>query len=246
MSKQQHIMIVGAYGGIGQALVKLLAATDAKYVLIGRDEDKLSALAAEADCDYECCDATDLAAIEDCFARRQQQHGEITGVVNLAGSILLKPCHLLTMNDWEKTLQINLTTAFVVARAAAKCMLTSGGSVVLLSTAAAELGMPNHEAIAAAKAGVVGLMRSAAATYAKNNLRFNCVAPGLVDTPLSAAITSHHNALAISLKMHPLGRIGRPADIARMLAFLLHPENDWITGQVIAVDGGLSSLKTIS
>jgi NAD(P)-dependent dehydrogenase (short-subunit alcohol dehydrogenase family) len=114
---------------------------------------------------------------------------------------------------------------------------------VLCSTAAARAGFANHEAIAAAKAGVIGLTLSAAATYAPRNIRVNCVAPGLVDTPLAARITGSPAALQASTAMHALGRIGRPEDVASAMAWLLDPENSWVTGQVIGVDGGLGSLK---
>ena len=103
--------------------------------------------------------------------------------------------------------------------------------------------MANHEAIAAAKAGVVGLMRSAAATYAANGIRFNAVSPGLVDTPLSQKITSNDRTLAASTALHPLGRIGTPEDVAEAVCWLLSPASSWVTGQVIGVDGGLATLK---
>ena len=160
------------------------------------------------------------------------------------GSILLKPAHLLTDREWMETLNINLNSCFYIARAAGKYMLKTGGSVVFITTAASLIGLPNHEAISAAKAGVQGLMLSAAATYAANNLRFNCVAPGLVSTRLSSAIINNPKALDISLKLHPLTRIGQPQDVANMIAFLIDPENSWITGQTFGVDGVLSHLKT--
>ena len=105
------------------------------------------------------------------------------------------------------------------------------------------MGLANHEAVAAAKAGVIGLTRSAAATYAARGVRVNCVAPGLVRTALTDRITANPAAERASLAMHPLGRLGEPGDVARAIVFLLDPENDWITGQVLGVDGGLGSLK---
>ena len=104
--------------------------------------------------------------------------------------------------------------------------------------------MPNHDAIGAAKAGVEGLVRSASATYAKRGLRFHAVAPGLVDTPLAAAITSNPKAVEASAAMHPLGRIGEPEEIARAIEFLLDPENSWLSGDVMRMDGGLANLRS--
>jgi NAD(P)-dependent dehydrogenase (short-subunit alcohol dehydrogenase family) len=119
-----------------------------------------------------------------------------------------------------------------------------GGSVVLVSSAAARLGLANHEAIAAAKAGVIGLTLSAAATYAARGLRVNAVAPGLVRTPLTARITGSEAALKASTALHALGRIGEPEDVASAIAWLLDPAQSWVTGQVLGVDGGLATLRS--
>ncbi|WP_042648007.1 SDR family NAD(P)-dependent oxidoreductase, partial [Legionella pneumophila] len=112
-----------------------------------------------------------------------------------------------------------------------------------ISSAAALVGLANHEAIAAAKAGIIGLAQSAAATYASNNLRVNVVAPGMVNSPLTSSLLSNQLVLNASKAMHALGRIGVPEDIAHAIVFLLNPDNSWITGQVIAVDGGLSRVR---
>jgi NAD(P)-dependent dehydrogenase (short-subunit alcohol dehydrogenase family) len=114
---------------------------------------------------------------------------------------------------------------------------------VLLGTAASLIGLSNHEAIAAAKAGITGLALSAAATYASRNIRVNVVAPGLTRTPLTARLTQNEASAKASMAMHPLGRLGEPDDVARAIEFFLDPCNSWITGQVLAVDGGLSTLK---
>jgi NAD(P)-dependent dehydrogenase (short-subunit alcohol dehydrogenase family) len=127
-------------------------------------------------------------------------------------------------------------------RAAGKHM-NKGGSVVLISSAAAMEGLANHEAIAAAKAGIIGLTLSAAASYASMNLRVNAVAPGLIETPLTASLTGNEGARKFSEAMHALGRLGKPEDVARAIVFLLDTANDWITGQVLAVDGGLSRVR---
>jgi NAD(P)-dependent dehydrogenase (short-subunit alcohol dehydrogenase family) len=172
-----------------------------------------------------------------------QSHPGITAAVNLAGSILLKPAHMTAAQEFEETIDLNLRTAFALTRAAGKHMKATGGSVVLISSCAAGIGLANHEAIAAAKAGVEGLVRAAAATYASAGIRFNAVAPGLVATPMAKRITDNEGALKASTAMHPLGRIGQPEDIAGAIAFLLGDESRWTTGQVLGVDGGLARLK---
>ena len=157
--------------------------------------------------------------------------------------MLLKPAHLTSPEEWAETIATNLGSGFATVRAAGKLMARGGGSVVLLSTAAARHGLANHEAIAAAKAGLVGLALSAAATYGPRGLRVNCVAPGLVRTPLTERITSNEASLKASVAMHSLGRIGEPEEVASAIAWLLDPEQSWVTGQVLGVDGGLGSVR---
>lgn len=113
-----------------------------------------------------------------------------------------------------------------------------------MSSAAARIGLSNHDAIAAAKAGVIGLALASAATYAPRNVRINVVAPGLVRTKLSARIVENEASRKTSEAMHPLGRVGEPDDVGSLLAWLVDPQVAWITGQVFGVDGGLGTVRS--
>ncbi|MBY0406272.1 MAG: SDR family oxidoreductase, partial [Rickettsiales bacterium] len=219
-------LVIAAGSGIGQSVVAQLKEAGHEVFTTARDSSKIQP--------DMVLDATDFDAVDAAFAAA----GEIQGVVNCAGSLHLKPAHLTSKEQYMATVNASLTTAFATVRSAGKHM-TGGGSVVLVSSAAALEGLANHEAIAAAKAGIIGLTLSAAASYAGNNLRFNAVAPGLTQTPLTAGITGSETSRRISEAMHALGRLGTPEQVARAIVFFLNPENDWITGQVLAVDGGL-------
>jgi NAD(P)-dependent dehydrogenase (short-subunit alcohol dehydrogenase family) len=235
-------LVIGGAGGIGRAVVGRLRSRDAVVVIAGRSAERLAQTASDLGTDSAVVDAADFGAVEALVQDLAARHGRVAGIVNAAGSILFKPAHLTSADEWQDVLACNLTTAFAVVRAAGRVM-TSGGSVVLVSTVAASVGLPQHEAIAAAKGGVEGLVRAAAASYAGRGLRINAVAPGLVDTPLAARITSNPKALESSRARHPLGRIGTPEDIAVPIAWLLGPATSWVTGQVIGVDGGMSTVR---
>ena len=239
------IAILGGSGGIGSELCRMLAQDGHELFIGGRDEAKLNALADELEAAAHASDATQSGQIDAFFTSAAEQMGGLDGAVNCIGSILLKAAHQTSDEEWSQVLALNLTSAFETVRAASRALMKAGngGSVVLISTVAARIGLANHEAIAAAKAGVQGLTLSAAATYARQNIRFNCVAPGLIDTPLAKNITGNEAMLKASTAMHPLNRIGTPAQVARMIHFLLQPENDWITGQIIGLDGGLGSVR---
>jgi 3-oxoacyl-[acyl-carrier protein] reductase len=238
--ERTRFAIVGAAGGIGSALARRLRTQGADLVLMGRTAERLAVLGRELGTSFIPLDASKLREVQTAL----ESAGEIDGIVNCAGSVLLKPAHLTSEAEWADAINTNLTTAFNVVSAGAKKMMQTGGSIVLCSTAAARTGLANHEAIAAAKAGVMGLALSAAATYAPRNIRVNCVAPGLVETPLTSRIVLNEAALKASTAMHALGRIGKPDQVASAIVWLLDPENDWVTGQVLGVDGGLGTVRS--
>ncbi len=182
-----RVVIVGASGGIGRSLCQQLADLGGCGFLIGRNEEKLNDLSQRFQWGHAVADATDWASLEQAFERGEQHLGGLDAAINLAGSVLLKPMHLTSLNEWRSTLDTNLTSAAGVIKFAAPRMFGTGGSIVLVSSAAATIGLQNHEAIAAAKGGLEGLVTSAAATYAPKRIRLNAVAPGLVKTPMTSA-----------------------------------------------------------
>ncbi|MDJ0925155.1 MAG: SDR family oxidoreductase [Acidimicrobiia bacterium] len=236
-------VILGAGGGIGSATARLLASRNARLVLAGGQGASLDAVVEETGGFRHHLDATDPVQVSEAVSAAVAAFGRVDGVANCVGSLLLKPAHITTEEEWRETIDTNLTSAFAAVKAGAKAMRSDGGSIVLVASAAAQLGLANHEAIAAAKAGVIGLTRSAAASYARQSIRVNAVAPGLVRTKLTERLTSSPQSEQASLAMHALGRLGEPADVASAIEWLLDPRQRWVTGQVIGVDGGLGSVR---
>lgn len=231
-------LIFGGSRGIGAALAARIRSDGHPVVLLARGETELLTTAQELQCQAEVCDARDFGQVEKIFSK----YSGVQGAVCCAGSILLKPAHLTSEDEFEAAWAQNAKSAFAVVRAAGKKM--TAGSVVLFSSAAAQVGLANHEAIAACKGAVEGLVRSAAATYCSKGLRFNAIAPGLVRTSLAERLVSRPVALEASAALHPLGRIGEPAEIAELARWLLSPESGWVTGQVFGMDGGLSKIRS--
>lgn len=237
-----HYLIIAGSSDIGAATIHRLIDQGHQVTMTSRHKSH-GERAIKHGIKFFELEASDFEATQQLFVKIHDEL-PLDGVVNCAGSILLKPPHLLSESDYQETIKANLTTSFSIVRAAGHTMANRGGSIVLLASAAALVGISNHEAIAAAKAGVIGLAISAAATYANHHLRVNVVAPGLVDTKLTHSLIASPTLRKISECMHPLNRIGSVDDVARAICFLLQPENSWITGEVMRVDGGLSHLKS--
>ena len=236
-------LILGASGASGSATARLLAAAGHRVHLAGRDRVALDGLAGEVGAAgvYEL-DARDITAVKAVVDTVVDLEGSLGAVANLVGSILLKPAHLTTAEEWDDTIATNLTSAFAVVRAAAPHMRGTGGSIVLASSAAAQTGIANHEAIAAAKGGIIALVRSAAATYGANGIRVNAVAPGLTRARMTARLVENEAQADASRRMHVLGRLGEPEDVASLVAWFMDPANSWVTGQTIGIDGGLGQV----
>ena len=237
-------LVVGASGGIGSVLSRRLVGAGASVVAFARTEAALDGLVNElGDAAVAVCgDVRNAADIARAVEVAQDRFGKLDTLIYCVGTILLKPLQSTTEEDWAETLELNLTSAFRAIKAALPALLkTKDGVVIAVSSAAGLTGLRNHEAIGAAKAGLIGLMRSAAMTYAKRGVRFNVVSAGLVQTPLSRSITSNEASLSASLAMHPMGRIGTPEDVAGAILYLASPRSVWMTGAVLPIDGGLTA-----
>ena len=239
-------LLTGAGGGLGQALAAELRRDGWTVALVGRNLERLHAAHGP---DALCIEA-DVSTPEGAraaLAHCRQQAGLPTALAHCAGTTLLAPLHRTTPESYRSCLTANLDSAFYMLGAFVDALREARepGAAVLVSSVVARIGVANHEAIAAAKAGVEGLARSAAATYASSRIRINAVAPGIMDTPAVARIIGSDASRAGAARQYPLPGIGDPADLARLMAWLLSEKAGWITGQVWAMDGGFSSIRPL-
>jgi 3-oxoacyl-[acyl-carrier protein] reductase len=232
----KNILVVGGSSGIGLSLIKLLHEKNATIYVVSRSASEEW----PHDVHYLQADVTGNIDTVDMFLP-QQLHGLVYSV----GSITLKPFNRLTNEDFLNDFQINvLGAARMIQQAIKPIKNAAGSSIVLISSVATRIGMPYHASIAAAKGAVEGIALTLAAELAFQQIRVNVVAPSLTDTPLAQNLLSSPEKREASAKRHPIGRIGQPADISQLIAFLLSDESNWMTGQVIGIDGGIGKLKT--
>ncbi len=237
------IIIFGGAGGIGSAIARRLAARGDRLHLVGRDPARLAAIAREVDAPSSLADVTDPAAIAAAVAAAAQDGG-LAGLVYAVGTINLKPIGALTEADFERDWRVNALGAALALKAAAPSLKqVEGSSVVLFSTVAVRQGFAAHASVSMAKGAVEGLTLALAAELAPK-VRVNCIAPSLTRTPLAEALTRNEALAKAVAETHALRRLGEADDIAGLAAFLLGPDAAWITGQVIGVDGGRSTLRT--
>lgn len=230
---QKIFLVVGGTSGIGLSTTNALRAGGARVITLSRKADE--------NVDHIQLDVSgDVTVLKDLLPEK------LDGVAYFPGTINLKPFARLTDTDFLNDFGVNVLGAVKVIREALKPLKASGqASIVLFSTVAAKTGMNFHASVAASKSAVEGLALSLAAEFASSSIRVNVIAPSLTDTPLAANLISTPEKRDASNKRHPLGRIGTVDDISAAALFLLSNNSSWITGQIIGIDGGLSTLRTL-
>lgn len=226
MSK--NIVLIGGSTGIGLKLAELLKG-EHSVTIISRNSPELEGIT------HHQADITkdDLPDLDE----------PIDGFVYLPGSINLKPFKMLREENFKDDFEINFLGAVRSIRKYEENLKKSEtASVVMFSTVAVQQGLSFHASISAAKGAVEGFVRSMAAEYAPN-IRFNAIAPSIVDTPLAKNLLRNEKQRTRSEERHPLKRIGEPVDVAQAAKYLLSDESSWMTGQILHLDGGLSSIK---
>jgi 3-oxoacyl-[acyl-carrier protein] reductase len=232
----KNILVIGGSSGIGLSLVRHLYESGAAVFVISRSECN------ELPVGVMHLKANITGSVDAVATFLPEQ---LHGLVYSVGSITLKPFARLTEEDFLNDYRLNVLGAARIIQQSLKSLKNANGaSIVLISSVAAKTGMPYHASIAAAKSGVEGLALSLAAELAMQHIRVNVVAPSLTDTPMAQNLLSTPEKREASAKRHPLAKVGQPYDISRAIVYLLSDDSNWVTGQVIGVDGGLGKLKT--
>tara|TARA_Y100000996_G_scaffold400750_1_gene371062 strand:+ start:207 stop:917 length:711 start_codon:yes stop_codon:yes gene_type:complete len=231
-------LIFGATGSIGSNLATQLFNSNQNIHLVARNEQEVKTLSEKFKCTYSVADV-----LEDNFIEKvKSQISEVKGIAYCVGSIDLKPFRMVNEQDFNKCMKLNLYSAVEAIKGYQESLKKNKGSVVLFSTVAAQRGFTNHAIIASTKAAVEGLTVSLAAEFAPN-IRVNCIAPSLTNSKIAEPMLKN-KALADGIaKAHPLKRLGEGKDSASLAKFLITEDSSWVTGQVIAVDGGRSKLS---
>ena len=238
----RKVIIYGGSGDIGSATGRVLREKDYDLHLVARGEERLASVAEELEASYTVGDVKDAQL----FGRVAEDAGpELAGLVYAVGTINLGVFRRLSEEDFLNDLRLNAIGAALAVQAAVPALMKGGpgSSVVLFSSAAARQGFSLHASMGMAKGAVTGLMLSLAAELSPK-VRVNAIAPSLVRTNMASRILSNEKTAEAIAGGHALERLGEPADVGALAAFLISTDADWVTGQVIGVDGGRATLRT--
>ena len=234
----EKYVIFGATGSIGSSLAEQLKNSGNDIHLVARNDSQLNSISEKLACSHTVADV-----LEDGFIEKVKSDiSEIKGLAYCVGSIDLKPLRMVNEQDFQKCMKLNLYSAVEAIKGFQESLKKNKGSIVLFSTVAAQRGFTNHAIIASAKAAVEGLTVSLAAEFAPN-IRVNCIAPSLTNSKIAEPMLKNKVLAEGIAKAHPLKRLGEGQDSAALAKFLLTDESSWMTGQIIAVDGGRSKLS---
>ena len=234
----EKYLIFGATGSVGSSLAEQLKNSGNDIHLVARNESEVKVIAEKLGCSYTVADV-----LEDGFIEKVKSDiNDIKGIAYCVGSIDLKPLRMVTEADMNKCMKLNLYSTIEAIKGFQESLKKNKGSVVLFSTVAAQRGFTNHTIIASAKAAVEGLTVTLAAEFAPH-IRVNCIAPSLSKSKIAEPMLKNPAIADGIAKAHPLKRLGEGKDSAALAKFLITEESSWVTGQVIAVDGGRSKLS---